>query len=97
MTKPLIHHYSIIYYFCECIRQSGLTNQSNKYTNYKQYTSECNTNNIYGVFVMKTVVCEGYAKAFQYLLNLSGIDNIFVAGSSHGVGHAWNCVYINGN
>ena len=44
------------------------------------------------------VVCEGYAKAFQLLLNACGIENIYIVGdaktgSSWG-GHAWNQVKI---
>lgn len=47
-----------------------------------------------------SVVCEGYAKAFQLLLNACGIENIYIvgdakAGSSWG-GHAWNQVKIEG-
>lgn len=52
--------------------------------------------NLYGVFVSKTAVCEGYAKAFQYLLNLSGITGIYVTGESEGEGHAWDVAGING-
>ncbi len=42
------------------------------------------------------VVCEGYAKAFQLILNALDIDNIYVTGNAYnGVewgGHAWNMV-----
>lgn len=59
--------------------------------------------NVLGVFLngTKTIdgaVCEGYAKAFQLLLNLSGIDNLIVTGVGFGNGgyenHAWNLVKI---
>lgn len=44
-------------------------------------------------------VCEGYAKAFQLLLNVSNIDNVYVTGigktGSGAEGHAWNLVKIN--
>lgn len=43
-----------------------------------------------GVFVNMSAVCEGYAKAFQLLLNACGVDNVYVTGRSHDVGHAWN-------
>lgn len=40
------------------------------------------------------VVCEGYAKAFQLLMNAEKVDNIYVVGNGYnGVswgGHAWN-------
>lgn len=43
-------------------------------------------------------VCEGYAKAFQMLLNISNIDNVYVTGvgvtSGGAEGHAWNLVKI---
>jgi len=46
------------------------------------------------------VVCEGYAKAFQYLCDLSGLDCICVSGSmSSGYvknDHMWNVVTLNG-
>ena len=52
------------------------------------------------------VVCEGYAKAFQYLCSFAGIESIYAVGystSSSGFGlftsqggHAWNLVKING-
>lgn len=52
---------------------------------------------IVGVFANKSAVCEGYAKAFQLLLNVSGINNIYVIGSAADVGHAWNLVQLANN
>ena len=45
-------------------------------------------------------MCEGYAKAFQYLMNEIGIDNVIVIGTatnSNGQteNHAWNYVKLN--
>lgn len=40
------------------------------------------------------VVCEGYAKTFQYILNMKGIDNIYIIGNANGGGHAWNMISI---
>ncbi|MBE6630928.1 MAG: hypothetical protein E7624_08805, partial [Ruminococcaceae bacterium] len=48
---------------------------------------------ILGVFVGNGVVCEGYAKAFQLLLNVSGVDNVYVLGNAGGR-HAWNLVCL---
>ena len=42
----------------------------------------------------ESAVCEGYAKAFQLLLNAAGIDCVYVVGKASGSGHAWNQVYI---
>lgn len=47
-----------------------------------------------------SVVCEGYAKAFQLLLNACGIENIYIVGEAKTggswQGHAWNQVKIQG-
>lgn len=40
------------------------------------------------------VVCEGYAKTFQYILNIKEIDNLYVIGNANGGGHAWNVISI---
>lgn len=47
------------------------------------------------------VVCEGYAKAFQFLCGYAGLESIYAvgwstSGNSSG-GHAWNLVKLNGN
>lgn len=46
------------------------------------------------------VVCEGYAKAFQYLCDLGGLDCISVTGTLSGAsgsgGHMWNIVTLEG-
>lgn len=46
--------------------------------------------NIIGVFTQQGAVCEGYARTFQLMLNMTGIENVFVTGTSQGVAHAWN-------
>ena len=48
---------------------------------------------IYGVFVDKKAVCAGYAKAFQYLLNLCGIECTYVISDTH----AWNLIKLEGD
>lgn len=48
----------------------------------------------YGALVQKTAVCEGYSKAYMYLMNRLGICTEMV--SSNVLNHAWNIVNING-
>lgn len=52
--------------------------------------------NICSVFLDKKSVCNGYAKAAQYLLNDLGIPCIIVNGNAGGSSHAWNIVEIDG-
>lgn len=69
---------------------------------YDQSTSRTNTYNLYGALIEKNCVCEGYAKAFKYLMDGLNIPCTIVAGNgtnSEGVteSHAWNYVQLNEN
>lgn len=61
-----------------------------------------NAHNAYGALVMGKAVCEGYARAFQYLLYQAGIQCLMAEGNSinpftgQSEGHAWNVVLIDG-
>ena len=66
------------------------------------YRDGKNAHNAYGALVEGKAVCEGYARAFQYILYQSGIQCLIAEGSSINPStglaeaHAWNVVYIGG-
>ena len=70
-----------------------------------EYDSSISKNHIYdiyGALVSRECVCEGYAKAFQYLMNEVGIDNVIVIGTgtnsnNQTESHAWNYVKLDNN
>ncbi len=58
-----------------------------------------NTSNIYGCLVNKSVICEGYARTFKYLMDELNIPCVLISGiavddNGKSERHAWNYVYI---
>ncbi len=71
---------------------------------YKQNAGDDNyIRNIYNTFVTKSIVCEGYSKAFKYLCDLNDIPCILVTGegynssTSAGEDHMWTYVQMEDN
>ncbi len=67
---------------------------------YDESYKSVGTRDIYGALVNKIVVCEGYSKAFKYLLDELNIPCILVSGtavdtSGNEEAHMWNYVKIN--
>lgn len=66
------------------------------------YTSTNNDQNAYGALVEGKAVCNGYARAYQHLMNTVGVPTWFVRGTSinpttgTSIGHAWNIVKLDG-
>ncbi len=65
-------------------------------------TGSDRAHNIVGAFVDGQCVCEGYAKAYQLLLNAYGISAFTVSGLGYGndgipENHRWIAVQVNGN
>ena len=69
---------------------------------YEKKDENENAYNIYGALVENRCVCEGYAKAFKYLMDGIGIEcNLVIGEATNSVGesenHAWNYVKIEDN
>lgn len=76
-----------------------------KHTSYateeaKHLDDHFSVSTIEGVFLNKRAVCSGYAKAYQYLLSLAGLDAITVPGVAQTPtgknNHAWTAQVVDG-
>ncbi len=69
---------------------------------YDSTLAKDNIYNIYGALINKSTVCEGYARAFKYLMDDLGIPCLIACGtainsSGQMENHAWNYVQLNEN
>lgn len=55
---------------------------------------KCNTS--YGALINNLAVCDGYAKAYDFLCKKAGLESIYITGERDGWWHAWNMVKIDG-
>lgn len=68
---------------------------------YDQNHTNKNMYNVYGAFADGNIVCEGYARAFKYILDGLGIESILVSGTAtNSAGeeetHMWNYIRLDG-
>lgn len=65
-----------------------------KEASYDYSFSEPGVYEAFGVLVDGTGVCESYSRAFQYLCQCIGVDNILVVGLSGDEPHMWNMIML---
>lgn len=83
-------------------REKYIHDQLVKRIEYDTSFSKAHIHNLYGALVNKFAVCEGYSRAFQYLLYQAGIQCLFVSGTGTNLSgrtekHAWNIAKIDGS
>ena len=80
-----VHDYLVEITEYDSVSAAALSNQKNI------------SNSAYGCLIHHKAVCQGYAQAFQLLLNRLGIECGICSGVARNEPHAWNYVLLNQN
>lgn len=72
-------------------------NAAYDYDNYLRDTIPDDSYSEYGILILNTGVCQGYALTMKLLLQLAGIETYYITGTANGGLHAWNMVVLDGN
>ncbi|MCI3918666.1 DUF5050 domain-containing protein [Paenibacillus sp. TRM 82003] len=71
-------------------------NTAYDYENYLNDAIPSESYTEYGILILGTGVCQGYAVTMQLLLDMIGVENYYLSGTAGGGGHAWNIVVLDG-
>lgn len=64
---------------------------------YDRTLAKPETANAYGALVLGEAVCDGFAKAYQFLLERNGVSCVYIRGSTiRNTTHAWNAAKLGG-
>lgn len=91
----------IVYGIAEKIKDFDEYNKSKYIYTYlaqnTEYTEGENSYNMYGAIVEGKAKCDGYTKAYLYIMQKCGVEVGYICGEGKGELHAWNVAKINGN
>lgn len=68
---------------------------SDKDSKTKPQVSSQQSHTVYGALINDLAVCDGYAKTYQLIMNMLGIECEYIDGDAGG-GHAWNFMKLDG-
>lgn len=77
------YHTALIYY------EAILNNNEYAYNEWREAEAAQWAHSILGDVLYGRFICEGYGKLFQLLLNMSGIENMYITGIAN-TDHVWN-------
>lgn len=91
----------IVYGIAEKIKDFDEYNKSKYIYTYlaqnTEYTEGENSYNMYGAIVEGKAKCDGYTKAYLYIMQKCGVEAGYICGEGKGDLHAWNIVKIDGD